>query len=89
MNRLLTAIAMTGVIFVAAPALAVDSASQPTMSKHHQMLVQMAGCMRKRMSADRNSSYNEAMKACKSKIDKGSDDLPSDVLVASDTPSKR
>jgi hypothetical protein len=88
MNRLLTAIAMTGLIFAGTRALAVDGSGQSTMSKH-QMTLLIAGCMRKRMSADRSSSYNEAMKACKSKINKGGDDLPSGVLVASDTQSKR
>jgi hypothetical protein len=87
MKRVGTAIAMTGVIFVGTQALAADSTSQPTMSKR-QMIVQMVGCMRKRMSADKNSSYNDALKACKDQIDKPSDNLPSGTLVASDTPAK-
>jgi hypothetical protein len=86
MNRVVL-IVLTGVIFVGTQARAVDSTSQPTMSKR-QMIVQMVDCMRKRMSADKSRSYNEAMKACKDQINKESDDLPSGVLVASDTPAK-
>jgi hypothetical protein len=87
MNRLLAIIATTGVIFAGAQALADDSAKQSTMSKR-QMIVQIVGCMKKRMAADKSSSYNEAMKACKGQINKGSDNLQSGALVASDTPAK-
>jgi hypothetical protein len=87
MNRVVTMIALSGVVFVGTRALAVDSMSQPTMSKR-QMVAQIVGCMKKRMSANKNSSYNEAMKACKDQIKKGSDNLPSGALVASDTPAK-
>lgn len=87
MQRVVTAIALTGVICVGTQALAVDSTSQPTMSKR-QMIVQMAGCVRKRMSANKNRSYNDAMKACKDQITAQTDNLPSNALVASDTPAK-
>jgi hypothetical protein len=87
MNRLLTVIATTGVIFVGAQALAIDSIHQSTMSKR-QMIVQIVGCMKKRMAANRSSSYNEAMKACKDQINKEGDSLTSGALVASDTPAK-
>lgn len=87
MNRVVPVIVLTGVILVGTQAHAVDSTSQSTMSKR-QMIVQIVGCMRKRMSADKSRSYNEAMKACKDQINKESDDLPSGALVASDTPAK-
>jgi hypothetical protein len=87
MKRLVKVIALTGVIFAGTPALADDSTSPPTMSKR-QMIVQMLGCMRKRMSANKNGSYNDAMKACKDQISKQSDNLPSGALVASDPPAK-
>ena len=87
MNRVVTMIALSGVVFVGTRALAVDSTSQPTMSKR-QMVAQIVGCMKKRMSANKNSSYNEAMKACKDQINKQSDKLPSGALVASDTTAK-
>ena len=87
MNRMVTAISMTGVIFAGTQARAVDSASQPKTNKH-QTIVQIVGCMKKRMSADRSSSYNAAMKACKEQVNKERDDLASGALVASDTPAK-
>jgi hypothetical protein len=87
MNRVATAIALTGVMFARAPALAGDTTSPPTMSKR-QMIVQIVGCMKKRMAANRSSSYNEAMKACKDQINKEGDSLTSGALVASDTPAK-
>jgi hypothetical protein len=88
MNRVVPIIALTGVMFVGAQAHAVDSASQPTISKR-QMIVQIVDCMKKRMSADKSRSYNEAMKACKDRINKESDDLSSGALVASDTSAKQ
>ncbi|HWY93537.1 MAG TPA: hypothetical protein VNX69_00020 [Steroidobacteraceae bacterium] len=86
MKRVVMVVALAGVIF-GAQALAVDSTSQPTMSKR-QMIAQMVGCMRKRMSANKNTSYNDAMKACKDQINKQSDSFPSGALVASGTPAK-
>jgi hypothetical protein len=88
MNRVVSMIALTGVMFVGAQAHAVDSTSQSTMSKR-QMIVQIVDCMKKRMSADKSRSYNEAMKTCKDQINKESDDLSSGPLVASDTSAKR
>jgi hypothetical protein len=87
MNRLVTAISITGLIFAGTQARAVDPAS-PSKSSKHQMVVQIVGCMKKRMSADRSSSFNEAMKACREQINKESDNLPPGALVASDTPAK-
>ena len=87
MNRVVTVIALTSVIFVGTQALAVESARPPTMSKH-QLIAQMIGCMRKRMSADKNSSYHDSMKACKNQIDKQNDTLPSVPPAASDTLGK-
>ena len=88
MNRVATVIALSAVICVGTRALAVDSIiSQSTMSKR-QMVAQIIGCMKKRMSANKNSSYNEAMRACKDQIKKETDNLPSGALVASDPPAK-
>lgn len=87
MNRVVPIIALTGVMFVGAQAHAVDSTSQ-SMSKR-QMIGQMIDCMKRRMSADKNRSYNEAMKTCKEQINREGDDLSSGALVASDTSAKR
>ena len=88
MNRVVPIIALTGVLFAGAQAQAVDSTGQSAISKR-QMIVQVVDCMKKRMSADKNRSYNEAMKACKDQINKESDDLSSGALVASDTSAKQ
>ena len=88
MNRVVPIVALTGVMFVGAQAQAVDSTSQSTTSKR-QMIVQIVDCMKKRMSADKSRSYNEAMKVCKDRMNKESDDLSSGALVASDTSAKR
>jgi hypothetical protein len=88
MNRIVSVIALSGMIFASTRALAGDPPNQSPMSKR-QMLVQVVGCMKKRMAANRNSSYNEAMKACKEQIRKENDNLPGGTLVASDTAPKR
>ena len=87
MKHVVTVVALAGLIFAGTQALAADSTSQPTMSKR-QMIAQMVGCMRKRMSANKNSSYNDAMKACKDQTNRQRDNFPSGALVASDTPAK-
>ena len=88
MNRLVPRIALTAVIAVGAQAHAVDSTSQSTMSKR-QMIVQMVDCMKKRMSADKGRSYNEAMKACKDEMNKEGGNVSSGALVASETQPKQ
>jgi hypothetical protein len=87
MNRVVQVIVLIGVTFVGAQAHAVDPTSQSTMSKR-QVIVQIVDCMKKRMSADKSRSYNEAMKVCKGHVNKESDDVPSGALVASDTSAK-
>jgi hypothetical protein len=87
MNRLQTVIATTGVICAASQGLAADSTDQPTMSKR-EMIVQIAGCMKRRMAADKDSSYREALKACKNQVVNGSGNLTSDAVVASGAQAK-
>jgi hypothetical protein len=86
-NRLLNVIATTGVMFAGAQALAVDAINQPTISKR-QMIVQVAGCMRKQMSSSKSVSYNQAMKACRDQINKQMDNSVPGALVASAAPAK-
>jgi Tfp pilus assembly protein PilV len=80
MNRLLTVVATTGAMVMQAHA--VDSTDQSTMSKQ-QMFAQIVDCMKKRKSANKDSSYREAFKACKNQLNKGGD-TESGALVASD-----
>jgi hypothetical protein len=87
MNRLVTAIALTGVIFACTRALGDESASQPRVTKR-QATASLVVCMRKRMSYDRSASYNEAKKTCRDQIANRSDKASSSSLVASATPPK-
>lgn len=87
MNRALMMIAVTSAIFAGEQAFAVDSIDQPTMSKRH-MIGQIVGCMKKRMAADKTTSYNEAAKACKDQINRQISNSPSGALVTSDTATK-
>jgi hypothetical protein len=87
MNRLLTAVATTGAMVVASQAHAIDSTKQSTMSKR-QMIAQIADCMKRRMSANKDGSYKEAFKACKNQLNKAGDTTESGALVASDPQTK-
>lgn len=87
MNRVVTIMALAGATLVGTQALASDFTDQPTVSKR-QMIAQMVDCMRKRMSANKSSSYNEAKKTCKDQGKKDSGTLPAGAMVASDTAAK-
>jgi hypothetical protein len=88
MNRVMILIACSGVILLGRPAPAADDAGPPKLSKR-QMVAEVVSCMKKRMSADRSTSYNEAMKACKDQVNRENDTLAAGALVASDDPAKR
>jgi hypothetical protein len=87
-DRVLTIISMIFAMFTGVSALAIDSFGSPTMTKH-QMVVQMASCMKTRMSASKTIWYNEAEKACKDQKDKQRAISASGALVASNTPPKQ
>jgi hypothetical protein len=87
MNRVMTVVALTGMILLGMRAIAGDDSGQSKMSKR-QMVAQVVSCMKKRMSADRSTSYYEAMKACKDQVNREKDGLPAGALVASDHPAK-
>jgi hypothetical protein len=89
MSRLLfISIVVSGVLFPGAQAFAADSLNSQTRSKR-QMSALIVGCMKKRMSADRFISYNEAAAQCKYRVNKEGDDTTPGTLVAADTPAKR
>ena len=87
MTRLLTMIAMGVVTLSGAQALAVDAVSQSTLKKR-QMILQVVNCMKKRMSADREISYNAASKVCKDQVNNPGSNPVSVALVASASPAK-
>ncbi|HEV7612546.1 MAG TPA: hypothetical protein VGO37_11755 [Steroidobacteraceae bacterium] len=83
MNRLLTGIALAGVVF-ASPIFAVESANQSNPNKK-----QMAGCMTKRMLADRAISYNDAKKVCTDQLKQSAGtalNRPAGALTAATSP---
>jgi hypothetical protein len=87
MTRVLTMIAMGVVMLTGAPAIAVDAVGQSTIRKR-QVTVQVVNCMKKRMSVDREISYNAASKVCKDQINNQSNNSVSVALVASATAAK-
>jgi hypothetical protein len=86
MNAAACVISAAGVLFTGARALAADTLNHAPMSKR-EMIGQVVGCMKKRMSADRSISYNEAAKVCKLEVKHR--ESASGALVASDSPAKR
>ena len=88
MKRIATVVALSGALLLVTRAPAADSVHHSPVSKR-QMFAQVIDCMKKRMSADKNSSYNEAMKACKDQLNQERSTLGSGALVASDTAAKR
>jgi hypothetical protein len=87
MNRWLTVVAATCAISAPSQVFAGDPSQQTTMSKR-QLVTQIVSCMKKRMAADKNSSYNEALKACNNEVKQENDTSSSAALVASDTQAK-
>ncbi|MGO9946649.1 MAG: hypothetical protein ACLPWG_07370 [Steroidobacteraceae bacterium] len=78
---------MAVVMLMGAQVIADDAVSQTAMSKR-QMMVQVISCMKKRMSASREISYNAASKVCKDQVNNQSNNPGSVALVASASPAK-
>lgn len=70
MYRVLTVIAMTGLMCVGTQAFAANSRNQVAMRRR-----QVVDCMSKRMSLNKSISYNEAAKACKDQMKRQNDHL--------------
>jgi hypothetical protein len=87
MNRLLTAIGATVLMFVGVHACAADSIKPPTMNKR-QMIVYVAGCMKKEMASGKAVSYNQAMRVCRDQMNKQLDNSVSGAILVSATPPK-
>jgi hypothetical protein len=87
MTRVLTMIAIGAVILVNAQAIAADATSQSTVGRR-QVLVQVVNCMKKRMSVNKELSYNAATKVCKNQVNNQSNSVLSVAVEASDSPAK-
>lgn len=82
MNRLVAAIGLMGMLFACTPAFGAEPTGQSRMNKRHTV-AQLVACMKKRMSDDKGSSYNEARMACKAQLGLPGDKESSGSLVAS------
>jgi hypothetical protein len=79
--------AMSVAIFMSTQAVVAEAAAPATVGKR-QMFLQMVDCMKKRMSADKELSYNAAEKVCKLQVSGQSNNAGSVAQVASDSPAK-
>ena len=77
-------LAITSVAFAGAQSLAGSLHPPPTARQ--QMIAKTTDCMRKRMSADRVVSYNEAARTCRDQIRKQGERAVPNALVASGSP---
>ena len=84
MSRVLVLIAILGVLH-AGTAAAIDWKHQSFAVKR-QVASMVVDCMRKRMSRDRQISYNEAAKQCREEVGKQFEGSPSGPLVADTKP---
>jgi hypothetical protein len=84
---MLSITAVSIAIFVNTQAVAADAAAPSTVSKR-QMFLQSVNCMKKRMSVDKELSYNAAEKVCKLQVNGQSNNPGSVTRVASDSPAK-
>jgi len=87
MTRVLTMIAVGVLILLDTQAIAVDPIGQSTMGKR-QAIVQVINCMKKRMSVNKEISYNAAAKVCKNLVTNQNNNSASVAVVASDSPAK-
>jgi hypothetical protein len=72
MQRALTAIVVSGLLLVIAPAAATEASGGAALLRQ-----QINDCMSKRMGADKTLSYNEAMRSCKARLQPAKDTLAS------------
>jgi hypothetical protein len=83
-KRLTVILATTSAVAAVSPAFASDWKAQPPAVKR-QMISQMISCMKKRMSNDRQISYNQAAKFCRETVESQLEKSTSGPLVAADT----
>jgi len=83
-KRLALILATTSAVAAISPAFASDWKAQSPAVKR-QMISQMISCMKKRMSTDRQISYNQAAKFCRETVESQLEKSTSGPLVAADT----
>jgi hypothetical protein len=72
MKRFLTAVGWISLIFVGTDTAGASPQSAGSIAKH-----QLGECMTKRMSANKNLSYNDARRACLARLQPPKDTLAS------------
>ena len=63
MKRFMTAIGLSSLMLVSAPAAKAEPQSRAVIAKLH-----LSECMTKRMAANKTLSYNDARRACKERL---------------------
>jgi hypothetical protein len=84
MKRLSLILAVAGTVGATSHAFASDFKAQPLAVKR-QMVSQVISCMKRRMSTDRQVSYNQASKECRETVEGQLEKSTSGPLVAADT----
>lgn len=80
MQRALAAIGLIGLVLTYPRAAALEPGGQSSMLKQ-----QIIDCMNKKMAASRTLSYNDAMRACKIRLQPTKDTLAANSPVAGAT----
>jgi hypothetical protein len=76
MQRAIAAIGLAGLMVIGATAAAVEPGQSALMKQ------QMIDCMNKKMSVNKTLSYNDAMRACKVRLQPSKDTLAANNAVA-------
>ena len=77
MQRAMTAICVSGLVLISAPAAATEPAGPAALLRQ-----QISDCMSKKMGTDKTLSYNEAMRVCKARLQPSKDTLASNSTAA-------
>jgi hypothetical protein len=84
MKHLTLILTVAGTVAATSQVFASDWKAQPLAVKR-QMLSQVISCMKKRMTTDRQISYNQASKECRETVEGQLEKSTAGPLVASDT----
>jgi len=84
MKRIALILVVASTVAGASVTFASDFKAQPLAVKR-QMVSQVISCMKRRMSGDRQISYNQASKECRETVEGQLDKSTTGPLVAADT----
>lgn len=72
MQRAMAAIGLSGLVLICGSAASAEPGGQSALTKQ-----QIIDCMNKKMTANKALSYNDAMRACKARLQPAKDTLAS------------